>query len=93
MGRARVAPSFLLVQANAPCYNQHVMHGYRPDVKDQKRRYSHLLALRRLGVTDSSCSPVRENGVPWDQNVASVRDAVAVSDRIEALASDLKLRT
>jgi hypothetical protein len=64
------------------------MQGYRPDIRDQKRRYSQLLALRRLGIADRG-RPVRDNGEPWAGELNSLREAIAVSDSIEALVQEL----
>jgi hypothetical protein len=67
------------------------MQRFRPNVHDQKRRYSRLLALRRLGIADSG-ERVRDNSEPWARELTSLREAIAISDKIEALAEELEAR-
>ena len=68
------------------------MPNFRPALADQKRRYSRLLTLRRLGVADSGRRSVRDNSEPWAKELRSLREAIVIANQVESLSDEVEGR-
>jgi hypothetical protein len=64
------------------------MRPYRPNVQEQKRRYSLELALKRLrGKKTVRAKPLRSNSEPWIANPRTLEEAERISDAVARAAS------
>jgi hypothetical protein len=65
------------------------MRPYRPNVQEQKRRYSLELSLKRLrAVKPVRARPVRSNSEPWIAHPRTLQDAEEISDGVAQAASE-----
>ena len=65
------------------------MRPYRPNVQEQKRRYSLELSLKRLRAAKPvRARPIRSNSEPWIANPQTLQDAEKISDGVAQAASE-----
>ncbi|MDQ3624218.1 MAG: hypothetical protein M3463_17305 [Verrucomicrobiota bacterium] len=65
------------------------MKTYKPDLTRQKRRYSLLLRLRK-NRKKTQLPAIPDNRVPWGPAPRTLKEAIALSDRIARARSSLR---